>query len=123
MTPTSGKGIEGMLDHLVDQVPGAREAVVVSSDGLLSAQSASVDRAEAERLAAVAAMLVSVARAAGEPMRAGDVQEIIINMEHAVLLVMGIGTGSAVAVVATHPCDLGIVAFEMATLVAGIRAL
>lgn len=123
MTMTSIHDFEFLLANLVEQVPGVREAVVVSSDGLLLASSPHVDRADADRLAAVASALLSIARGAGEPMRAGAVHEIIIEMERALLLLMGISDGSALAVVAVRPCDIGMVAYEMATFVERVGAV
>ncbi len=105
-----------LLRGLVDDVPGIREAVVVSSDGLLVALSAGIDRSAGDRLSAVAAGLMSVARGAGAPMEAGAVHEVIVEYEHALAVVMGISDGSALAVVARRPCDMGLVAYEMATL-------
>lgn len=105
-----------LLTNLVAHVPGIREAAVVSSDGLLIALSDTVDRETGDRLAAVAAGLLSVARGAGTPMRAGAVHEIIVELERALIVVMGISDGSALAVVATRPCDIGLVAYEMALL-------
>ena len=105
-----------LLSNLVDHVPGIREAAVVSSDGLLIALSRDVDRASGDRLAAVAAGLMSVARGAGVPMQAGAVHEVIVELERALIVVMGISDGSALAVVATRPCDIGLVAYEMAML-------
>jgi predicted regulator of Ras-like GTPase activity (Roadblock/LC7/MglB family) len=98
-------------------VQSVTEAVVVSSDGLLIAMSDGFDRAGGDRLAGVTAGLISIARGAGQPMRAGAVSQIIIEMEHALLLVMCISDGSALAVTATRPCDIGLVAYEMALLV------
>ena len=105
-----------LLTNLVAHLPGIREAAVVSSDGLLIALSDTVDRETGDRLAAVAAGLLSVARGAGTPMRAGAVHEIIVELERALIVVMGISDGSALAVVATRPCDIGLVAYEMALL-------
>lgn len=105
-----------LLTNLVEHVPGLGEAAVVSSDGLLVALSANVDRGTGDRLAAVAAGLMSVARGAGAPMRAGGVHEIIVELERALIVVMSISDGSALAVVATRPCDIGLVAYEMAML-------
>jgi predicted regulator of Ras-like GTPase activity (Roadblock/LC7/MglB family) len=105
-----------LVSNLITRAPGIREAVVVSSDGLLIAMSERLERADADRLAAVAAGLTSIARGAGQPMDAGAVNEIIIEMERALLIVMCISDGSALAVVATRPCDVGLVAYEMALL-------
>ena len=113
-TPATDLGF--LLTNLVERVPGVREAAVVSSDGLLIALSGNVDRATGDRLGAVAAGLLSVARGASTPMQAGGVHEIIVELEHALIVVMGISDGSALAVVATRPCDIGLVAYEMAML-------
>lgn len=112
----SNQDLGFLLTNLVGHVPGIREAAVVSSDGLLIALSDSVDRETGDRLAAVAAGLLSVARGAGAPMNAGAVHEIIVELERVLIVVMGISDGSALAVVATRPCDIGLVAYEMAML-------
>ncbi|MBK5289181.1 MAG: roadblock/LC7 domain-containing protein [Acidimicrobiia bacterium] len=106
-----------LLDHLASQVPGIREAAVVSSDGLPIAASQGVDPADVDRLAAVAAALLSIARGAGQPIDGGPVQQLIVEMERALLVVMGISDGSTLAVIAQQPCDLGLIAYEMATFV------
>ncbi len=106
-----------LLDHLAQQVPGIREAAVVSSDGLPIAASRGVDPADSDRLAAVAAALLSIARGAGQPIDGGPVQQLIVEMERALLVVMGISNGSTLAVIAEQPCDLGLIAYEMATFV------
>ncbi|MGZ4676913.1 MAG: roadblock/LC7 domain-containing protein [Acidimicrobiia bacterium] len=113
---TGANDLGFLLTNLVQNVPGIREAAVVSSDGLLIALSADVNRATGDRLAAVAAGLMSVARGAGAPMQAGAVHEVIVELERALIVVMGISDGSALAVVATRPCDIGLVAYEMAML-------
>jgi predicted regulator of Ras-like GTPase activity (Roadblock/LC7/MglB family) len=45
------------------------------------------------------------------------VSQIVIELERALLLVMCISDGSALAVTATRPCDIGLIAYEMAVLV------
>lgn len=112
----AAKNMSFLVSNLITRVPGIREAVVVSSDGLLIAMSEQLERADADRLAAVAAGLTSIARGAGQPMDAGAVNEIIIEMERALLIVMCISDGSALAVVASRPSDVGLIAYEMALL-------
>jgi predicted regulator of Ras-like GTPase activity (Roadblock/LC7/MglB family) len=114
---TDARSLNWLVANFVDRVAAVTEAVVVSSDGLLIAMSDSLDRAVGDRLAAVAAGLISIARGAGRPMAAGPVRQIIIEMEQALLIVMCISDGSALAVTATRPCDVGLVAYEMAVLV------
>ena len=114
---SDARNLNWLVASFVERVPSVTEAVVVSSDGLLIAMSDGFDRAGGDRLAAVAAGLISIARGAGQPMHSGAVSQIIIEMEHALLLVMCISDGSALAVTATRPCDIGLVAYEMALLV------
>ncbi|HZR13724.1 MAG TPA: roadblock/LC7 domain-containing protein [Acidimicrobiia bacterium] len=114
---SDARNLNWLVASFVERVPSVTEAVVVSSDGLLIAMSDGFDRASGDRLAAVAAGLISIARGAGQPMNAGAVSQIIIEMERALLLVMCISDGSALAVTATRPCDIGLVAYEMALLV------
>jgi predicted regulator of Ras-like GTPase activity (Roadblock/LC7/MglB family) len=111
---TDARNLNWLVANFVDRVEAVTEAVVVSSDGLLIAMSDSIDRAVGDRLAAVAAGLISIARGAG---RRGPVSQIIIEMEQALLIVMCVSDGSALAVTATRPCDVGLVAYEMAVLV------
>jgi predicted regulator of Ras-like GTPase activity (Roadblock/LC7/MglB family) len=110
------RDLDFLLSALVADVPGVCEAAVVSSDGLLIALSENVDRATGDRLAAVAAGFMSVARGAAAPLRAGAVHEVIVELEQAHIVVMGISDGSALAVVARRPCDVGLIAYEMAML-------
>jgi predicted regulator of Ras-like GTPase activity (Roadblock/LC7/MglB family) len=114
---TDARNLNWLVASFVARVPAVTEAVVVSSDGLLIARSDELDRAIGDRLAAVAAGLISIAKGAGQPSRSGRVSQIIIEMEHALLVVMCISDGSALAVNATRPCDIGLVAYEMAVLV------
>jgi predicted regulator of Ras-like GTPase activity (Roadblock/LC7/MglB family) len=111
------RNVNWLVASFVERVAAVTEAVVVSSDGLLIAMSDSIERAVGDRLAAVAAGLISIARGAGRPIHSGPVSQIIIEMEHALFIVMSISDGSALAVTASRPCDVGLVAYEMAVLV------
>ncbi|HEY7133892.1 MAG TPA: roadblock/LC7 domain-containing protein [Acidimicrobiia bacterium] len=114
---TEARNLNWLVGSFVNRVPSVAEAVVVSSDGLLIAMSDGLNRASGDRLAAVAAGLTSIARGAGQPLDAGPVSQIVIELERALLLVMCISDGSALAVTATRPCDIGLIAYEMAVLV------
>jgi predicted regulator of Ras-like GTPase activity (Roadblock/LC7/MglB family) len=106
-----------LVANFAEDVAGVREAAVVSSDGLLIAASEGLGRAEADRLAAVAAGLISIARGASGPIDAGRVNEVIIEYDWSLLFVMRISEGSALTVVASRPCDVGQIGYEMAVLV------
>ena len=93
------------------------EATVVSSDGLLIALSDGLDRSRGDRLAAVAAGLLSIAKGGSTPIGGGRVHEVIVEFEHAMLFVMSVSDTSVLAVTARRPCDVGLVGYEMAVLV------
>lgn len=116
LTP-GASNINWLIGNFVARVPGVDEAVVVSSDGLLMAMSQGLDRASADRLAAVASGLIGLAYGVADRFRGGAVHEVIVEMERAFIFVTGISDGSCLAVVANASCDVGLVGYEMAVLV------
>jgi hypothetical protein len=113
----AARNINWLVANFVQQVPGAQEAVVVSSDGLPIATSEGLDRDAADRFAAVASGLIGLAYGAAGRFGGGAVNEVIVEMENAFLFVTGISDGSSLAVVATGRCDVGLIGYEMAVLV------
>lgn len=71
-TTATNSDLDWLLDRLVDQVPGTRNAIVLSDDGLVVSQSSSIDRVDAERLAAIATGQQSLARGVGDVFGGGD---------------------------------------------------
>ena len=113
-----------LVTDFAETVPGVAHAVVVSADGLLLAASARMPRERADQLAAVASGLVSLAQGAACCFDAGAVRETVVEMQHGVMLVMSIGDGSSLAVLANPRCDIGQVAYDMTLLVERVgRAL
>lgn len=110
-------GLNWLLDDLVDRVPTAHQAVVLSSDGLLMAASRGLDREDAEHLAAMAAGFQSLAKGASRHFAAGPVRQTVIEMESAYLFVTAAGHGACLALLSGADCDLGLIAYEMAMLV------
>ncbi|MFF5175027.1 roadblock/LC7 domain-containing protein [Micromonospora sp. NPDC000089] len=106
-----------LLDDLVERVPAAREAVVLSADGLLLGASAQLDRDDAEHLCALASGFASLARGASRHLGAGGVRQTVVELESAYLFVTAAGRGACLAVVAEADADIGLVAYEMAMLV------
>jgi hypothetical protein len=106
-----------LLDDLVERVPPARQAVVLSADGLLLGASATLSREDAEHLSAMAAGFQSLAKGASRHFGAGPVRQTVVEMESAFLLVTAAGQGACLAVLADSDADLGLVAYEMAMLV------
>ncbi len=108
------QNLSWLLNGFVRRVPGVKQAVVLSADGLPMAVSEDTDRESAERFAAVASGLIGLAYGAAGRFGGGRVNEVIVEMEHLFLLVTGISDGSALAAVADGACDIGLVGYEMA---------
>ena len=113
----AAQNINWLIGNFVAQVPGVREAVVVSADGLPMAVSEGLDRDSADRFAAVASGLIGLAYGAAGRFGGGGVNEIVVEMERAFLFVTGISDGSSLAVMSEAECDVGLVGYEMAVLV------
>jgi predicted regulator of Ras-like GTPase activity (Roadblock/LC7/MglB family) len=106
-----------LLDDLVERVPPARQAVVLSADGLMMGASAGLSREDAEHLSAMAAGFQSLAKGASRHFQAGPVRQTVVEMESAFLFVTAAGHGACLAVLAANDADLGLIAYEMAMLV------
>ncbi|MFJ2828220.1 roadblock/LC7 domain-containing protein [Streptomyces sp. NPDC087263] len=109
--------LDWLLDRLVDQVPGTRNAVVLSDDGLVVSQSSSIARVDAERLAAIATGQQSLARGVGEVFGGGAVRQLIIELDELWLFISSAGRGTHLAVVADQEVDAELMAVAMDTLV------
>ena len=109
--------LDWLLDDLVRRVGPVSKAVILSQDGIALGASGTLQRDDAEHLAALAAGLVSLARGAGQHFGGGSVRQTIIEMEYGFLLVAAAGSGTCLAVIAEQGADLGLVAYEMAILV------
>ncbi|WP_433793700.1 roadblock/LC7 domain-containing protein [Actinoplanes sp. CA-252034] len=106
-----------LLDDLVERVPTAQQAVVLSADGLMLGASAAMSQEDAEHLSAMAAGFQSLAKGASRHFEAGPVRQTVVEMEEAFLFVTAAGQGACLAVLASADADLGLIAYEMAMLV------
>ena len=105
-----------LLANFVRGTDGVRDAVAVSSDGLLIAMSEGLDRTSADRLAALVSGLSSLARSAARNYDFDGLKLIMIEMKRGFLLVSAIDDGSCVGVIADSKCDIGLVGYEIAVL-------
>ncbi|MFI1884841.1 roadblock/LC7 domain-containing protein [Streptomyces jumonjinensis] len=115
--------IDWLLQEFVDRVPGARSALVATTDGLHKGQY-NLEGPGVDRLSAIVSGLNSLARAAGE--FATDCPDafrhITIETGDIVLLavaVQGLSTPSGngvLVVIADTAADLGLVGYEMGQL-------
>jgi hypothetical protein len=105
-----------LLANFVRGTDGVRDAVAVSSDGLLIAMSEGLDRTSADRLAALVSGLSSLAKSASRNYEFDGLKLIMIEMKRGFLLVSAIDDGSCVGVIADSKCDIGLVGYEIAVL-------
>jgi predicted regulator of Ras-like GTPase activity (Roadblock/LC7/MglB family) len=119
-TTNQSENLTWLLNDLVERVPTAQQAVVLSADGLMMGASSGLSREDAEHLSAMAAGFQSLAKGASRHFRAGPVRQTVVEMESAFLFVTSAGHGACLAVLASSDADLGLIAYEMAMLVARV---
>src|SRR4051812_50037901 len=83
------RNLNWLVSNFVERVPGVKESTVVSSDGLLIALSDGLDRSSGDRLAAVSAGLLSIAKGGSTPIGGGRGPEGLRGMGLAVLFCVG----------------------------------
>jgi predicted regulator of Ras-like GTPase activity (Roadblock/LC7/MglB family) len=106
-----------LVSAFTQEVPGVAHAVLVSADGLLVAASEGLPRDMADQMSALSAGLTSLTVGAAQLFTAGRVVQSVIEMEGGFLLLMSVGDGSHLAVIAAAGCDIGLVGYEMTLLV------
>ena len=106
-----------LLDQLCAQSAGISHAIAVSADGLLLASSRDLPRDNADQLSACTSGLASLCNGTAELMNAGRVDHTVIRMEEGLVLVMAVGIGSLLTVLAHKNADLAQVAFDTAQLI------
>lgn len=106
-----------LVSAFTEEVAGVAHAALVSADGLLVAASQSLPRDRADQLSAIASGLSSLALGTAELFTAGRVVQSVIEMEEGFLLLMSVGDGSNLVVLASPGCDIGLVGYEMTLLV------
>ncbi|MEV4243329.1 roadblock/LC7 domain-containing protein [Streptosporangium canum] len=116
-TTATDTDLDWLLDGLVDQVAGTRHAIVLSDDGLVISRSQTIERADAERLAAIATGQQSLARGVGQLFGGGPVHQVIIEMADLWLFLTAAGRGTHLAVVASQEVDAELMSVAMHTLV------
>ena len=118
MPPTNQTAdLDWLLDDLIDRVPAAEQAVVLSADGLLIGASKGLDREDGEHLSAMAAGFQSLARSASRHFNAGAVRQTVVEMDTAFFFITSAGQGACLAVLSGADADIGLIAYEMAMLI------
>lgn len=114
---SAADNLDRLLAQLGESVPQIRQAVVVSSDGLPIARSSGVDRETSDRLAAVSSGMIGLAYGSAGRFGAGQVSNVIVEMERGWLFVTGIRNGSLICCLTEKSVDMANVAFEMSIFV------
>lgn len=118
MSTLSGlaQDLNWLATDFVERVPPVAHALVVSADGLPMAYSRGLPADRADQLAAVTSGLMSLTQGAARVFEGGAVSHTFVEMQRGLLIVMAIGPGSSIAVLAAVDCDMGLVAHEMALI-------
>ena len=121
MSPTtSGTDLNWLMDDLISRVKDAEHAIVLSSDGLLMASSAGLQRTDGEHLSAVASGLQSLAKGVSDHISGGKVRQTVVEWKSQFLIVTTAGERACLAVLCNQHADIGLVAYEMAMMVARV---
>ena len=102
-----------LLSQFAANTSEVKDAIAVSSDGLLIAVSNRLDRSNADRLAAITAAIMSLANGAARVYDMGSPNKIIIDLDGGYLLVSAISSGATLGVLASRAANLGNIAYEM----------
>ena len=113
-----------LLTRLIEAVPGARSAVLLSVDGLPKYW-AGLDDQQKDTLAALASSMCSLAQQVGA--RFGDAgsagfRQVVTELGDIMLFVAAAATGSALAVLAGRDVDPRIMGYEIERLVRQVPA-
>ena len=112
--------LDWLITSFAERIPGVNSVVVLSTDGLVLALSDGLDRDTADTLAAVTSGLASLTAGAARHMGAGNVNQVIVEMDGGYLFVTTVSEGSALAVMCGPDCDIGLIGYEMSMLVARV---
>ena len=111
---TEAQQFNWLVSQFAGNTPEVIDAIAVSADGLLIATSQKLDRANADRLAAITSAVISLAYGAGRVYELGEPNKVIIDLQQGYVLVSSISAGASLGVMASRAANLGNLAYEMA---------
>jgi uncharacterized protein len=112
--PASAQQFNWLLHQFAADAAGVVDAIAVSSDGLLIAMSKTLERADADRLAAITSAIMSLANGAARVYDLGAANKVIVDLDEGYVLVSAISAGAALGVLAAKSANLGALAYDMA---------
>ena len=111
---------EWTVNGFAADTPGVIHALLVAADGLLIVASDGLDRDLADKTAATAGSLISVARAMSREFLAGSPEILTFRTPNVHFLFMEVADRSGLAVLADRTSDLGVVGHQMRRFVAAV---
>jgi predicted regulator of Ras-like GTPase activity (Roadblock/LC7/MglB family) len=119
MIPTQGISADALsfnwlVNRFAAETAEVAAVIAVSSDGLLIGKSSDLDRAGADRLAAICSALLSLAQGVSESYPVGVPDKVVVELTQGYMLVCTISAGCALGVLASAKASLGVIAYEMA---------
>ncbi len=110
------QNLSWLITDFTERVPDALHAAVVSSDGVPVAVSDGLPPDRVEQLSAITSGLISMARGTALMFDGGAVTQTLVTMQEGVLMIVAIGNGSSLAVLAAIDADVDQIAYEMTVL-------
>jgi predicted regulator of Ras-like GTPase activity (Roadblock/LC7/MglB family) len=114
-----------LLRRLVEAVPDTHSALLLSVDGIPKYWYG-LDNDDADRLAALASSMCSLANQVGKKFSgdgADGVRQVITELNEIILFVTAASAGSVLAVLASRDVDAGILSYEMQRLCTQVPAV
>ena len=111
---TPAPGLDWLVDNFVSNTIGVRHAVVLSADGLMLAAGGDVPTDKADRLAAVASGVYSLAIGTADVFDLGPYEQSILRFAGGHLLITALAKGAALAVISEPDAPMGVIAHQMA---------
>jgi predicted regulator of Ras-like GTPase activity (Roadblock/LC7/MglB family) len=103
-----------LMSRFARDTAGVVAVIAVSSDGLLIGASSGLQRASADRLAAITSAVLSLAQGVSDSYPLGEPDKVVIELTEGYMLVCTISAGCALGVITSAQASLGTVAYEMA---------
>src|SRR5690606_3376074 len=94
---TAPANLDWLVDSLTQRTADVAHAILVSADGLPMARSAAFPPDRADQLAAITSGLTSLTQGAARALGAGQVHQMVVEMDGGYLVVMSVGEGSSLA--------------------------
>ncbi|WP_061080303.1 roadblock/LC7 domain-containing protein [Nocardiopsis alborubida] len=131
MTPRNSPSTQGddtgsdplpeLLSSFVHHHPGVEGALVFTRDGLIRAFSSTMPLEDAERWSAIASQLFSMAGSFARYAQRGTVEQLLLRMSDAFLLVMEATPASGLVLLASRDTQLKQAAFDATRLVENLQ--